>query len=309
MPAKTMLFDNRVRTLYDFGASPLNFISFNPQARLVALAGFGNLAGKIDIFDRRILSKVCTIDAPNTSHCEWSPDGRFLMTATLSPRLRVDNGIKIWHCTGPLMHVEMMDELYQASWRPQLVDSVPQLGQTLPPAPTPNDSVHAYETIAKKPATVKPAGAYRPPGARGLATPSIFKREDEGGVPHKQANGNGSGTSTPTRGYRSGVPPGAPGHGQHANGHGPHGRRQVPGAAPGGPASEPNDKKNKKRKGGKKDGAENGEVDESGTPAAQSKGSKKVAVVEEATPVEEPAVLDGALDAIAKKVRNLNKKV
>lgn len=308
MPAKTMLFDHRVRTLYDFGASPLNFISFNPQARLVALAGFGNLAGKIDIFDRRILSKVCTIDAPNTSHCEWSPDGRFLMTATLSPRLRVDNGIKIWHCTGPLMHVEMMDELYQASWRPQLVDSVPQLGQTLPPAPTPNESVRAYETIAKKPATVKPAGAYRPPGARGLATPSIFKREDEGGVPHKQANGNGSGTTTPTRGYRSGPLPGAHGHGQHANGHGPHGRRQVPGAAPGGPASEPNDKKNKKRKGGKKDGAENGEVDESGTPVAQSKGNKKVAVVEEATPVEEP-VLDVALDAIAKKVRNLNKKV
>ena len=188
------------------------------------------------------------------------------------------------------------------------MDSVPQLGQTLPPAPTPNESVRAYETIAKKPATVKPAGAYRPPGARGLATPSIFKREDEGGVPHKQANGNGSGTTTPTRGYRSGPPPGAPGHGQHANGHGPHGRRQVPGAAPGGPASEPNDKKNKKRKGGKKDGAENGEVDESGTPVAQNKGNKKVAVVEEATPVEEP-VLDVALDAIAKKVRNLNKKV
>ncbi|KAJ3495212.1 hypothetical protein NLJ89_g10663 [Agrocybe chaxingu] len=41
MPAKTMLFDQRVRTLHDFGTSPCNFISFNPQGRLIALAGFG----------------------------------------------------------------------------------------------------------------------------------------------------------------------------------------------------------------------------------------------------------------------------
>ncbi len=79
----------------------------------MALAGFGNLAGKIDIYDRRTLSKVCEIDAPNTSYCEWSPDGRSLLTATLSPRLRVDNGIKIWHCTGPLLHVHLVEELYQ----------------------------------------------------------------------------------------------------------------------------------------------------------------------------------------------------
>ncbi|KAG2066378.1 eIF2A-domain-containing protein [Suillus decipiens] len=74
MPAKTTLFDQRVRTLHDFGSSPHNFIFFNPQ---VALTGFGNLAGKIDTFDRRTLMKLCTIDAPNTSYCEWSPCSRF----------------------------------------------------------------------------------------------------------------------------------------------------------------------------------------------------------------------------------------
>ena len=36
-------------------------------------------------------------------------NGRFLLTAMLSPRLRVDNGIKIWHCTGPV-HVQMIEE-------------------------------------------------------------------------------------------------------------------------------------------------------------------------------------------------------
>lgn len=38
----------------------------------------------------------------------------------------------------------------------------------------------------------KPAGAYRPPHARGTATPAAFKREDEGGVPHVNGTPNGA---------------------------------------------------------------------------------------------------------------------
>lgn len=37
----------------------------------------------------------------------------------------------------------------------------------------------------------KPAGAYRPPHARGTLTPAAFKREDEGGVPHANGFNNG----------------------------------------------------------------------------------------------------------------------
>ena len=95
MPAKAMLFDHRVKTLHDFGTAPINYVSFNPQGRLVALGGFGNLAGQINVYDRRTFQKVSTIAAPNTSYCSWSPDGRFILTATLSPRLRVDNGIAV----------------------------------------------------------------------------------------------------------------------------------------------------------------------------------------------------------------------
>ncbi|KAJ7237720.1 eukaryotic translation initiation factor eIF2A-domain-containing protein [Mycena haematopus] len=264
MPAKTMLFDQRVRTIYDFGASPHNFICFNPQGRLIALAGFGNLAGKMDIFDRRTFAKVCTIDAPNTSYCDWSPDGRFLMTATLSPRLRVDNGIKIFHCSGPLMHVQLIEELYQASWRPTPVDKVAPFAPALPVAPTPSASVQEFAAIAK-PVPTRPAGAYRPPGARGLATPAIFKREDEGGAARVPTNG----TATPPRMYSRSPAPGAgPQNGgggyQNGNGGGGYGgqngaRRHVPGAphtpspGPGGPDG--GDKKNRKRK-GKKDGEE-----------------------------------------------------
>lgn len=335
MPAKTMIFDQRVRTLHDFGSSPHNFISFNPQGRLVILGGFGNLAGKIDIFDRRTLNKITTIDAPNTSHCEWSPDGRFLLTATLSPRLRVDNGIKIWHCSGPLVHVKLAEELYQASWRPTPPENAPPFPNQVPPPPEPSESVKEWEKTQKKTTTgVKLAGAYRPPGARGLATPAIFKREDEGGLPSRNNSPAGSGANTPVRGYsRSPMPPGAQGYGQYANGEGGHGKRHVPGAphSGAGGASGDNDKKgNRKKKGGKNkdstpiavatgDGgaAEGTHVNgnTNGTPkgkkGAQQHQQQQVVAPPPPPPEVEPAspIVDGALDAITKRVRNLNKKV
>ncbi|KAK0936804.1 hypothetical protein LTS01_026157, partial [Friedmanniomyces endolithicus] len=52
----------------------------------------------------------------------------------------------------------------------------------------------------------KPAGAYRPPGARGTATPLAFKREDEGGAAFvremmsgKESRTNGFGPSAARR--------------------------------------------------------------------------------------------------------------
>ncbi|KDQ34142.1 hypothetical protein PLEOSDRAFT_1095628 [Pleurotus ostreatus PC15] len=339
MPAKTMIFDQRVRSLHDFGAAPVNFVSFNPQGRLIALAGFGNLAGKIDIFDRRSLTKVCTVDAPNTSHCEWSPDGRFLLTATLSPRLRVDNGLKVWHCSGPLVHFQAVEELYQASWRPTPVDVAPQFPPAIPPAPEPSESVKGIAAVSK-PTPSKPAGAYRPPGARGSATPSIYKREDEGGAP--------SGTSTPSRGYNRSPVPGAPVNGyvngQNGDRQQRNGRRHVPGA-PHSPSPGPDgDKaKNRKKKAAKKEGGEEQGQGQGGERARReggqgqgegqgAKGGQKgngnrtpkvngkvPAAVAVAPPPPTLSVetdilpttpgLDSALDPTAKKIRNLTKKL
>lgn len=319
MPAKTVIFDQRTRVLHDFGSAPYNFISFNPQSRLIALAGFGNLAGKLDVFDRRSLNKVCTIDAPNTSHCEWSPDGRFLLTATLSPRLRVDNGVKIWHCSGVLVHYQATEELYQASYRPTSVDSVPPFPQNIPPAPEPSASVLDIAKLAK-PTPSKPAGAYRPPGARGSSTPSIFKREDEGGAARMPTNG----TSTPPRGPYSRSPaPGANGYG-----HGPQNgdrRRHVPGAAPqhtGSPGPDDREKKNKKKKEKKKNEPREKEHGANGAAVPVAAPIPKPAAIEIVIDPSEPQLggeaggsvpptpgAELSLDPLAKKIRNLNKKV
>ncbi|KZP12880.1 translation initiation factor eIF-2A [Athelia psychrophila] len=330
MPAKTVIYDQRVRTLHDFGSAPHNFISFNPHGRLLILAGFGNLAGKMDIIDRKTLQKVCTIDAPNTSHCEWSPDGRFILTATLSPRLRVDNGIKIWHCAGALMHVQAVEELYQASWRPAPIDAVAPFPAALPAAPAPSPSVAGVAGLSDKPAATKPAGAYRPPGARGQATPAMFKREDEGGAvtPTPGRNGNGNGAYA-----RPGQGPGGY-QGQNGNGNGQQngGRRHVPGA-PQSPAPDGGEKKNKKKKEKKKEGGKDRDGNPNGrAPGGPNGNGNGEGALTPIAPVAKPAfidispaltieaVADGAsvpptpggdllLDPVAKKVRNLNKKL
>ncbi|EPQ26670.1 uncharacterized protein PFL1_05650 [Pseudozyma flocculosa PF-1] len=106
MPAKATLFSHRVNVIQELGTQPRNFVAFNPQGRLFCIAGFGNLSGTVDIWDRDNLAKgkLFSMDASNSSVCQWSPDGHFILTATLSPRLRVENGVKIWHATGELIH-------------------------------------------------------------------------------------------------------------------------------------------------------------------------------------------------------------
>ncbi|OTA02270.1 hypothetical protein A9Z42_0026130 [Trichoderma parareesei] len=187
MPAKTTIFNDRGVAVHSFPLGPRNTISFSPTGRFVLVAGFGNLAGQIDVYDlEKDNRKVCTIESGNPSVCEWSPDSRYIMTATTSPRLRVDNGVKLWHVTGGLMYNEDMVELYNVLWRPADAASL-EAGDPLSPIPTPHESAAAFLSTVKAPS--KPAGAYRPPGARGLATPLHFKREDEGGAAHVVSNG------------------------------------------------------------------------------------------------------------------------
>lgn len=210
MPAKTTIFNTRAVPQHSFDLAPRNTILFSPHGRFVLVAGFGNLAGQMDIYDLdKNYSKVTTIQASNCTLCEWSPDGKHILTATTSPRLRVDNGIRIWHVGGGLMYNEEMTELYHVCWRPQSTLTHP-LEDPLHPVPTPHPSALAYLGTMKTPS--KPAGAYRPPGARGTSTPLHFKREDEGGAAY--ANNGISSTS--------GL----------SNGFGKPRRREVPGAEP-----------------------------------------------------------------------------
>ncbi|SPQ24674.1 13e5e759-f343-436c-8db0-0de06662d587 [Thermothielavioides terrestris] len=191
MPAKTTIFNHRGVAIHSFPIGPRNTIIFSPTGRFALVAGFGNLAGQIDVYDlEKDYRKICTIESGNPSVCSWSPDSRYIMTATTSPRLRVDNGIKLWHVGGGIMYNEDMVELYNVMWRPVPLANLPANDNPLHPVPTPHASALAYLGTVKTPS--KPVGAYRPPGARGTLTPLHFKREDEGGAAHVVSNGTPS---------------------------------------------------------------------------------------------------------------------
>lgn len=194
--------------------------------------------------------------------------------------MRVDNGFKIWYVGGQLLASEAINDLYQALWRP--MPSAPDFPAAIPPCPAFSASVSSLPPPPPKPVA---AGAYRPPGARaaGTSTPSIFLREDQGGAP-------------------SSGPPGAPAYaanGGKANG----GRRNVPGYVP----KEDGAQAPKKGKKGKKDGR-NGQGDsQPQTPTTEL--APPLAHFPAVPAAAAPAAEVADVDPIAKKVRNLSKKV
>lgn len=167
MPSKTTLFDHRAQPIYEIGSGARNAVKYSPSGRFFFVAGFGNLTGDMDIWERKSFKKITTVSASNSSSCEWSADGRFIMTSILYRRLKVDNGIKIWHYTGVLAHQVDAKEMYQVSWRPDPKSTWPEKRSN---SPVPVGIMPAEPK--------KPVGRYRPPGARDSPdTTTLYDRE------------------------------------------------------------------------------------------------------------------------------------
>lgn len=58
MPARVQSFDTKAKPVHLFGSDPRNFLLYQPQGRLLLSAGFGNLAGGMDIWDVSTRTKV-----------------------------------------------------------------------------------------------------------------------------------------------------------------------------------------------------------------------------------------------------------
>lgn len=100
MPAMTVLMDNNNKPRFLFGKNHRNKILFNPFPKYLLLAGFGNLAGDMEIWDMDRLKSIGKCNSHCASFCKWSPDGTKVLTTTCSPMLVVDNDYKIFDLTG-----------------------------------------------------------------------------------------------------------------------------------------------------------------------------------------------------------------
>ncbi|KAK6914716.1 Translation initiation factor, beta propellor-like domain [Dillenia turbinata] len=159
--------------------------------------GFGNLPGDMAFWDSKDKKQIGTTKAEWSVTSEWSPDGRYFMTATTAPRLQVDNGIKIFHHNGSLYYKKMFDKLYQADWRPEspdkfgdLADLVKSVESLKVEDKTQGQSSKSSQTSVKiipaNPPTQKPA-AYRPPHAK---TAASVQAELFGGSPSEEMSKN-----------------------------------------------------------------------------------------------------------------------
>ncbi|SMN22651.1 similar to Saccharomyces cerevisiae YGR054W Eukaryotic initiation factor (eIF) 2A [Maudiozyma saulgeensis] len=198
MPATVAFFDMRGNIVHSLDNQSKNTMLFSPSGNYILIGGFGNLQGAVEILDRHNKFKsIAKFNATNTSVCMWSPGGEFIMTATTSPRLRVDNAVKVWHVSGNLVFVKEFKELLKVDWRSPIKVktyanshvakemTIDQDTETASLDPKLNKSqLTVHKSVAEfaaahpqqaanhsssnggKGSTSKPAGAYKPPHAR-----------------------------------------------------------------------------------------------------------------------------------------------
>ncbi|KAL8479290.1 hypothetical protein ACS0TY_026230 [Phlomoides rotata] len=181
MPAMATIFDRKCNPLLELGTGPYNTVRWNPKGKFICLAGFGNLPGDMAFWDYLEKKKLAATKAELSVTSEWSPDGRYFMTATTAPRLQVDNGIKIFHHNGSLYFKRMFDKLYQVDWKPESPDKfgdIAELSKSVDSLKLEDTAKQGQGSKSAKPqpkaaasntSQQKPA-AYRPPHAKAAAT-------------------------------------------------------------------------------------------------------------------------------------------
>ncbi|XRB05145.1 Eukaryotic translation initiation factor 2A [Pycnococcus provasolii] len=182
MPAKTVLFDAKCKPIFDFGSGAYNMVRYNPFGRFIALCGFGNLPGDVTFYDRKADGKckkiggdAGTVRISNAVSAAWAPDGRHIIFATTTPRLRVDNRIRVYTYYGAQVGQEDYKELLEAGFTNVAPGTFPDL-------PMNHDEISKRKAEGAtggagatggggSPAPYRPpsarAAAYRPPGMRG----------------------------------------------------------------------------------------------------------------------------------------------
>lgn len=165
MPSKATLFNHKCDAVAEFGTGARNTVMVNPVGNVVLLGGFGNISGRFEMWDVNTRKMISEQECSDSTSQTWSPCGQYLLTATNSPRLRVNNGYKIWHYTGTLQHDASVQEQYAAMWLPD-----PEAAKSFPVI---NKPVQGIETTIKSASKQR----YIPPSQRaamaaGQAVPS-----------------------------------------------------------------------------------------------------------------------------------------
>jgi uncharacterized protein with WD repeat len=179
--SRVALIDDNNNVIYTFNTEcPVNTISFSSHGSLILLGGFGNLSGKLEIWSRPKCRKLLSLDASGASKVFFA--GGHLIAATLTPRLRVDNGVKVWD----LLTGDSSQRCYQELY------NVVQIG------PEGSDDIEklmkpkSLNTVIKPDTNSSTGSRYVPPSLRGSVSPatpsfenvSALKQALDANLPH-----------------------------------------------------------------------------------------------------------------------------
>merc|ERR1711976_949930 len=161
MPSQATIFSSpKLDKLQTFTDISKNQCLFSPgNTGLLALCGFGNLGGKIDVWQMETKKKVCEFSSPDTTQFEWAADGYHFVAATTSPRLRTDNRIDIVTCTGKKNFRLDCKELWEVVFqpRPELANEGCKLSL---------DEIKEAQKESEKKVNEEKARKFVPPGLR-----------------------------------------------------------------------------------------------------------------------------------------------
>ncbi|CAN7053007.1 unnamed protein product, partial [Brassica rapa subsp. trilocularis] len=176
MPACVTIFDKKCKPLMELGEGPYNTLRWNPKGRILCVAGFGNLPGDMTFWDVVSKKQLGSNKAEWSVTSEWSPDGRYFLTASTAPRRQIDNGIKIFNYDGKRYFKKMFERLYQVEWKPESPDRFDEISELLKSVESlklEEGKSQGQGSSQKKPVasipTIQRPAAYRPPHAKQAA--------------------------------------------------------------------------------------------------------------------------------------------
>jgi translation initiation factor 2A len=118
-PGTATLYDKDANPIFEFGKRYRNTVRICPYSEAIMIGGFGNLAGEVDVWSNYHQTEVGNFKSYCTVGVDWSPDGKYIMTCSTFPRMKVDNEIKIFNPLGKLICEKSYKdgELYDAIWQ------------------------------------------------------------------------------------------------------------------------------------------------------------------------------------------------
>ncbi|PFH34481.1 GYF domain-containing protein [Besnoitia besnoiti] len=171
-PSDIYLLDKHCHIRFSFPPKYRNTINWGPFGQMVAIGGFGNLAGELSFWYRdsnvRGMSLITEWRAACTVQSLWAPSGDLFLTASTYPRMKVDNVFRVFDYEGEEIASVKFEELYKVAWKPE---------SDLAPPPAPQRNELALEQTSK--------GFYRPKNAQGILARVMRGELDESALPEE----------------------------------------------------------------------------------------------------------------------------